>query len=309
MAKIFLVDDDDMNLSVTALFLRAQGYEVETATSGQRALPLIMSHHPDLIVTDLNMPGMGGIELCRALRSDARTALTPLIFISGASSVADKLACFEAGADDYISKPVDQRELQARIMVQLRKVAERGAVNSLTILPGGRMVESILHLLVQRNEFRFAVLYVDLDSFKAYNDYYGFARGNQVILLLADVLRHALGEESDELSFVGHIGGDDFIVITALGRAAAVCQKIISDFDARIADLYDPLDRERGYIVTPSRQGVEMTFPITSLSIGVITNEQRTLDSVLQIGQLSAEVKHKAKLTSGSSYYFDQGRD
>ncbi len=309
MAKIFLVDDDRANLELTSAFLRLHGYVVISSPSAQLAMVQILHAHPDIVVSDVAMPGISGIELCIALRSDARTALTPLIFISGFTTVEDKVACFEAGGDDYITKPLEMRELLARITVQLRKVEERGVINSLTHLPGGRMVESMLHMLVQRNEGKFAVLYADLDSFKAYNDYYGFARGNQVILMLAEVLREAISQGNDDLNFVGHIGGDDFIVITHLARAEAVCQRIIAAFDARIPDLYDADDLARGYICTRSRQGVELGFPIITLSIGVISNEHRNLESVLQIGQLSAEVKHAAKQVRGSSYSFDRRSD
>lgn len=309
MVKIFLIDDDRTNLELSSAFLRARGYEVITTHSAQVAMVQILRVCPDLIVSDVAMPGMSGIELCIALRGDARTALIPLIFISGFTAVEDKIACFEAGGDDYITKPLEMRELLARIMVQLRKVEERGVINSLTHLPGGRMVESMLHMLVQRSERTFAVLYADLDSFKAYNDYYGFARGNQVIQLLADVLREVVSQDADDLSFVGHIGGDDFIVITHLERAEAVCQRIIAAFDGGIPSLYDDEDLARSYIHTKSRQGVAMDFPIITLSIGGISNEHRTLDSVLQIGQLSAEVKQAAKLMRGSSYCFDRRHD
>jgi diguanylate cyclase (GGDEF)-like protein len=303
MTKIFLIDDDEINIKLTSTFLRSNSYEVETAHSAQQALTLIFRTHPDLIITDVSMPGISGIELCRILRTDARTALTPVIFISSFTSIEDKVACFEAGGDDYLTKPVDLRELLVRIIVQLRKVEERGAINSLTQMPGGKMVESVLQMLVQHPEFKFAVLYIDIDSFKVYNDYYGFARGNQVIMMLADVLREVVNRESDDLSFAGHIGGDDFLVISSTSRAEDVCRAIIAEFDARIPELYDRADRERGYIRASSRQGRQMNFPIVSISIGVISNEHHRLDSVLQIGQLSAEVKHIAKLKPGSSFY------
>jgi|GEM_PF-245330 len=308
MTRIFVVDDDPAIRSLLQVALSSHGYEVITANDGAEALPLILRSQPDLVLTDVSMPKMDGNQLCNALRSDARTAFTPVIFLSGNNSVEDKVASFGIGADDYVTKPVSMQELFARIGVQLRKVAERGIINSLTRLPGGGRVEDFLKMMLNREGVSFAVLYVDLDNFKAYNDYYGFVRGNQVIILLADILREIMSDEDGEYNFTGHIGGDDFVLVTTYERAEAIGRQIISEFDSRVRDLYDPPDLEQGYIVTRSRQGNPKAFKIISVSIGVVNNKFRRVTSLLDIGEISAEVKRAAKRIKGSSFYVDKRR-
>jgi diguanylate cyclase (GGDEF)-like protein len=177
--------------------------------------------------------------------------------------------------------------------------------NPLTGLRGNIDIKEEIRRRIKSKEL-FAVLYIDLDNFKAYNDYYGFLRGDEVIKFTAKLLSDALELLGGEKDFLGHIGGDDFIIITTPDRAEEMCKYIISRFDSEIKFLYDKKDRERGYIEAVSRRGEKLKFPFISISIAIVTNEFRTFRSDLEIAEVAAELKKKLKQIRGSSYLKDR---
>lgn len=177
--------------------------------------------------------------------------------------------------------------------------------NPLTHLPGGIAIENILKKRIDSGAL-FAFGLVDLDNFKAYNDQYGYARGNQIIKNTALVIEEAIKAHGTAESFYGHIGGDDFVVICPTDRVKKVCQFIIDRFDRTVGGFYDPEDLQNGFILRKSRKGVEEKFPIMTVSIGVVTNQRRPLTHVVQVGEIAAEAKDHAKSKPGSAYFIDQ---
>ena len=144
-------------------------------------------------------------------------------------------------------------------------------------------------------------LYIDLDNFKAFNDVYGFTHGDEVIKLLANCALESARRHGGT-NFVGHIGGDDLICITTPDRSEAIAEEIIDSFDAQVRTLYNAQDLARGYIETRDRRGTLNRFPITSVSIAIISNESRTLDSHHLVGELAADLKRYAKSIPGSVF-------
>jgi diguanylate cyclase (GGDEF)-like protein len=175
----------------------------------------------------------------------------------------------------------------------------------LTHLPGGIAIENVLKKRIDSGGL-FAFCLVDLDNFKAYNDTYGYARGNQVIKHAALVVEEAVKTLGAEGTFFGHIGGDDFAIICSVDDYAKICEFIIDKFDRTIRQFYDPEDLESGFIIRKTRKGVEEKFPIMTVSIGVVTNQKRPLKHVVQVGEIAAEAKDFAKSKTGSVYYVDQ---
>ncbi|MCL1897006.1 MAG: diguanylate cyclase, partial [Clostridiales bacterium] len=150
------------------------------------------------------------------------------------------------------------------------------------------------------------IIYVDLDNFKAYNDAYGFSRGDRVIALTAGIIRGQvllLGNGDD---FIGHTGGDDFVIVTTPGRAAGICEGIIAEFDEKIQGFYSEEDCSHGCITARNRKGELDTFPLVSISLAIVTNERRELKSTLEIGDIAAEVRKKLKTMAGSNYFVDR---
>jgi diguanylate cyclase (GGDEF)-like protein len=177
--------------------------------------------------------------------------------------------------------------------------------NPLTHLPGGIAIENILKKRIDSG-LLFAFCLIDLDNFKAYNDYYGYARGNQVIKNTAQIIENAVKKHGTDRTFYGHIGGDDFVVITSIDRYAKICRFIVNEFDKSVGELYDAEDLKQGAIIRISRKGVKKKFPIMTISIGVVTNRKRKLKHAVQVGEIAAEVKNYAKSKPGSLYFVDR---
>ena len=148
----------------------------------------------------------------------------------------------------------------------------------------------------------FAVIYLDLDNFKAYNDVYGFSNGDEIIKFTAKTIVKHVHEIPEGDNFVGHIGGDDFVAIISKYDYPKLCQSIIDEFDSLVTNYYTEDDVERGYVEVANRRGIIEKFPIVSISIGVVEVKGGKNISALEIGEISAQVKHKAKEIQGSTY-------
>jgi diguanylate cyclase (GGDEF)-like protein len=302
--RILIADDEPAVRQLLELVLRSQGYAVQSTQSGDELVRTAQDTVPDLMLVDLMMPLMDGYEAIRQLRNDTRTAHVPMLILTARSTPDDVVTGFETGADDYITKPFNIPELLARIKAQLARAARKPVLNPLTGLPGGILLtEEVRHRLKSGDPL--ALLYVDIDNFKAFNDTYGPARGDQVIHLVAQVIDEACKGVGAKNAFVGHIGGDDFAVVSTPDAVGGLCSRIIDLFDQRVRDLYDAEDLARGYLLGIDRQSIQRRFPITSLSIGVVTNRQRSFADYEDLTRVAAEMKQFAKQQPGSFYAVD----
>jgi diguanylate cyclase (GGDEF)-like protein len=303
-----LVVDDDRNLrKIISTNLELAGYAVETAADGREALERIEDAVPDLLLLDLMMPYMDGYEVARRVRNHPNPSIAnvPIIILTAKGETEDKLRGFEAGADDYITKPFGPRELLARVRAKIRRVEVDSSLSPLTRLPGNLAIEGELRRRIDEGE-RFAVLYLDLDNFKAFNDVYGFTHGDEAIQLVARASVDAVRRRGSATDFVGHIGGDDFIIATSPDRSEEIAQEIIDEFDRNIRALYSPKDLRQGYIETRDRRGTLNRFPIMSLSVAIVSNDTHRLNNYAQIGETAAELKRYAKSVAGSVYVKDK---
>jgi len=178
----------------------------------------------------------------------------------------------------------------------------------LTRLPGGVAIENIVKKrLLDGSSLAFCLL--DLANFKSFNDRYGYARGNEVIQETARIITNVVEELGGGGDFIGHIGGDDFVIITTADRYEKICRAIIEAFDKEILNFYDSEDRKRGHILAKTRQGKKISFPIMTVSIAVVTNQLRRLQNYIHVGEIAAELKNYAKSFSRSTYVADRRRD
>jgi PleD family two-component response regulator len=275
------------------------------AFDGAEAVDKASHFRPDLVLLDINMPGMDGFAVIEALKAEAVTSLIPIIVFSARRRDEDKVKALELGADDYVTKPFSITELSARIDRLLKRTRMGVSASSTTGLPGSLSVEQVLVARI-RSAAPLAVLYLDVDHFKTFNDRYGFARGDSVIRQTADIILTAVQEIGNADDFVGHIGGDDFVVVSTPTTAEAVADAIVARFDALMPYYYDREDRERGHIITEDRKGRRTSFPLMSLSIAIVTNETRVFHHAGEIADVAAQLKHYAKTQPGSLWVKDQ---
>lgn len=303
--KVLIVDDDPMILKMVRTVLENSplGFDVISSDNGKAGIELAKSDIPDLILLDLMMPDMDGIEVCENLRSSRLTYLIPIIMLTASASSVHRLDALRTGVDEYLSKPFDPEELEARIVGLVRRIRLTRASNPLTGLPGNLAIEQEIHRRLHRDE-PFACCYFDLDNFKAYNDYYGFEKGDDCIRWCASLLIEASEKHGQADDFVGHIGGDDFIYITSPDHFEVLCQYICDTFDAQVGTLYNDKDRAQGHIEVLNRRDEMQKFALMSMSIGVATNERRTFVNPLQVSEIATELKRAAKTRQGNGSRF-----
>lgn len=304
--KILIVEDNAYYLKLIDELFSKEGFETILASTAKEAFERTFDSHPDVIVLDLILPDFDGLEVCRKLRQGFRAQHIPIIMLTSRSNTDEKIIGFEEGADDYMTKPFENKELLARVKSHIRRAELEKSVNPLTHLPGNIWIQSYLEELIKKKT-KFSVLYIDLDNFKAFNDVYGFTKGDQVIKFISSILIKLIEDYNrNEDDFIGHIGGDDFILITKPKHAEEYSKEIISRFEKRINNFYSEKDRIQGFIITSDRQSNIRKFPIMSISIAIVSNKNRNIDSVLKISEIASELKVKIKSTEGSTYYEDR---
>jgi len=303
--KILIADDDPDIRDVLKLTLLEENYEIIEARDGEEALKIIRSKPLDLVLLDYKMPKMDGGQLCNLIKRDLLLQHLPIIMVTGKGEISDKINGIDAGADDYVVKPFEPKELLARIRMVLRRTKRDLEANPLTRLPGNVAILNALSNCIEK-KIPYAVCYADLDKFKAYNDKYGFEHGDDVLRETARILLGAIKEYGRPDDFVGHIGGDDFVVITTPDFSNKICEKIIRDFDKVSPSFYNQEDRESGFILGYDRQSKIHKISLLSISIGVVTNEMRDITHVAQIGEIGAELKKLAKSMEKSNYVKDK---
>jgi diguanylate cyclase (GGDEF)-like protein len=303
--RVLIADDDPYIRQLLELALGDDGFEVLSAADGYELVQLAQERNPNLILVDLSMPRMDGYEAIRQMRNDTRTAHIPMLILTARSGVKDIVTGFETGADDYIAKPFDITELIARVRSHLRRSAQRPVLNPLTGMAGGVLLSQELRHRLGRDQ-PIALLYADLDNFKAFNDIYGFSRGDQAILFVAGIIQKVMAEHGNSDDFIGHIGGDDFAILTSPDRIDEICHSLITTFDQQIGQLYNVEDRRRGYISSADRYGILRRFGLMTISIGVVTTQRRRFDDEESLTRVAAEMKRYAKEQGGSTYAVDQ---
>lgn len=303
--KILIVDDDPDILDILKLTLEGEGYEVIEAMDGEEALKKVYNRAPNLIILDYKMPRVDGYEVCRILKKDILLRHLPIIMLTAKGELMDKVKGIDAGADDYVVKPFEPQELLARVKMVLRRTERSLDANPLTRLPGN---VSILNEIERRiDEDRpFAVCYLDLDRFKAFNDKHGFEQGDRVIRETGRILIKTIQKLGGPDDFIGHIGGDDFVIVTTPGAVDTICEQIIEAFDGAISYFYSKEDQAKGYLMRKDRRGKTHKIPFMSISIGVVTNEKRSMSHVAEVGEIGAELKQFAKSLKGSNYVKDR---
>jgi diguanylate cyclase (GGDEF)-like protein len=305
--KIVVIDEDRSFRAVMSRNLTLAGFDTIECVDGPSALTLLEVQCPDLVLVDAVLPRMDGLEVTRRIRQMSGCAHVPVILLTTDEAKAATIEALDAGADDCIAKPFTPDEMLARVRAKIRRLTD-GAVQPLTKLPGNLAIEREIRRRFDAAS-RWSLLYADLDHFKSFNDRYGFARGDEAIQLLAAVLSDVTRAYGAAGDFVGHIGGDDFVVLTVPGADVRIAERAVSMFDRDIRALYDVEDLGRGAIETTDRMGARQEFPIMTVSIAIVSNEERAFSSYQHVGEVAAELKKYAKGIKGSVWVKDHRRE
>ena len=275
---VLIVDDEPQVLQLLKRVLERAGFETISVSDGLKAHDAAVEWRPDIVLLDLMLGSVTGDQVLAELRKDFRTRLIPVVFLTVRSSIKDKVEHLMAGADDYVTKPFIGEELVARLRAVIMRATTTRELSPLTGMSGNSdILREISQRLTVHEEF--ACLYPDIDNFKSYNDHYGFIRGDDVIKTLASIILEVLEVKYSPAHFAGHVGGDDFVILTEPGMAESVASAITQRFDEAIPALYDPLDRERGWIESQERNGNLLRTPLVSVSIGIAAASSRNSDA------------------------------
>ncbi|MCD6582816.1 MAG: response regulator [Desulfuromusa sp.] len=307
--RILVADAEILNLA-TLIGTLKDDYHVVVAKNGAEVFKQLRKTDIDIILLDTKFPDINGFEICRQLKVEKQTQNIPVIFITAQDTVAAEAEGFEVGGVDYITKPFNAPTVKARVKNQLQlsdAIKELKRLNKLALdanpntgLPGNNSIFNEIQRIVAKKE-AVCVVYADLDFFKIYNDTYGFAQGDNVIIFTANVIKVALQINDCADSFLGHIGGDDFVFIVPTEKCSAVGKEIIQRIDQGTLEFYSDEDIERDHVVAINREGEERQHPLISLSMGGVDLSQREITTAFEVIDICTEMKTAAKKQRGSN--------
>ena len=302
--EIYIIDDDETSILVfRELFKNDEDYKFISVKSDQ--IDVALRNIPNIIIINEDAIEVDIIKLCEKIRNDDDNSITPIIVVSSNASKEHRIQILKESVEYYIKKPVNAQYLYYTIKNLGRLLSINRRISPLTGLPGNVQIHAELKKRISNNE-EFSVLYLDLDNFKAYNDVYGFLKGDEIIKYTADTIVRCVHDYIHDGAFVGHIGGDDFIAIVPILHCEDICKSIIASFDANVTKFFTDEDVEKGYIEVANRKGIIEQFPLTAISIGVVEADVGRFANMLEIGEVGAQVKHNAKSVMGSSYFIDR---
>ncbi len=290
-ARLLIVEDDHDISNMLKIYFTGLGYDVDAAIRGGEALEKTKHVLPHLIVLDIMLPDIDGYEVCRTLRTNTRTSHIPVIFLTQKDERSDRLQGLELGADDYITKPFDIEELKLRVQGAIRRSERESLTDPRSGLPAGRLIEEQLRRIIR--ETGWAYMDIRINDFDAFRDVYGFVASDDVLRFAAMVLGEVLDELGTSGDFIGHAGGDNFIIITREQSADSIRQRIKSRFADEVQTHYNFMDRQQGFILAPKAEGQTEKFSLMTLAVGIVSPSQQQFADIREITELAAEARRQ----------------
>ena len=283
--RILIVEDDYDISNMLRIFFSNEGYQVEIAARGNDALDKCRKKLPDLVVLDIMLPDMDGYAICRAMRSTTRTSHIPIIFLTQKDERSDRIAGLELGADDYITKPFDIEELKLRVRTSIRIHQRQNMTNPTTGLPSSRLIEEQLRTLMRSGAWSY--LQIGIDNMGSFNDAYGFVAGDEVLRFAALLLNEVVDELGTLDDFIGHPGGDTFVIITMSDNVPVMIDKLRQRFNEEVMSHYNFMDREQGGITMADGS----IAALMRLSVGAVSSETQRFADIREITETAAELR------------------
>lgn len=298
---IYVIDDNKiLSEELSKILKKENNFRFKSINSND--IDIIFKDIPELIIIDEDNISIPIERLCGAIRANEDNNITPIIVYSSNEDKEHKMSVAKCITEIYVESTMGLEYLSKIVKNMLRLLAVNRTISPLTGLPGNVQIQTELRRrLLNKESFR--VLYLDLDNFKAYNDVYGFLKGDEIIKLTARIIAKNIHDSRAGKTFIGHIGGDDFVaILDDTVDYDSVCQNIIAEFDKEVVNFFTDDDLDRGYLEITNRKGEIEEFPLTAISIGVVVADKKRFSNILQIGEVGAQVKHLAKSTPGSCY-------
>lgn len=290
--RILVVEDDHDIANMLRIYFTGQGYDIEAVHRGADALKKTQQQSPQLIILDINLPDTDGYTLCKTLRTNSRTRHIPVIFLTEKDERSDRIAGLELGADDYITKPFDIEELRLRIANSIRAAERMGLTDPRSGLPSGRLIEEALRDLLRQESWAYTD--IRINHFDAFKDKYGFVAGDEVLRFTAMLLGEVVDQNGKPEDFIGHAGGDNFVLISQPDRAKTISGVFKTRFNEDVQAHYSYVDREQGGIKQEAGTEAEHLVPLMSASIGTVTSERKFSD-IREITEAAAEARRSAQ--------------
>lgn len=289
--RILVVEDDFDISNMLRIYFTGQGFEVSVAPRGGEALALTRKSIPHLIVLDIMLPDMDGYAVCKELRTTTRTSHIPIIFLTQKDERSDKIAGLELGADDYITKPFDIEELKLRVTNAIARQERDNSLDPRTGLPSGRLIEEHLRKIIRKPDW--ALLDCRINHFEPFKDAYGFIAGDEVLRFTSILLGEVVDEGGTPNDFIGHPGGDNFVIVTTHANSATVRDRLKARFKEEVQTHYNFVDREQGFIVTKQADGAEVKTSLMTMAVGLISPETHSFSDIREITEMAAEARRR----------------
>ena len=296
-ARLLIVEDDPDISNMLRIYFTGQNYEVDTALRGSDALDKTRHNLPHLIVLDIMLPDIDGYEVCRNLRTNMRTSHIPVIFLTQKDERSDKLQGLELGADDYITKPFDIEELKLRVQGAIRRSERESLTDPRSGLPAGRLIEDQLRRIIRQKGW--ALLDARVNNFEPFKDVYGFVAGDDVLRFTSMLIGEVVDELGTTSDFIGHAGGDNFIIITTEEKSEAIRNRLKERFDNEVQTHYNFMDRQQGFVQAPTTEGTTVKVPFMTMSVGIVSPSAHSFADIREITELAAEARRQDTAAGG----------
>jgi diguanylate cyclase (GGDEF)-like protein len=291
--RILIVEDDFDISNMLRIYFDSQGYETLVAPRGEEGLEMCRRRLPNLVILDIMLPDINGYEVCRRLRENLRTSHIPIIFLTQKDERSDQIAGLELGADDYVTKPFDLQLLLLRVQRAIQRAGWLSLTSPVTGLPSSKLVEEQLRQVIRRKDW--AILYIGINHIDDFNDVYGFVAGDDVLRFTAMLLTEVIDDLGSGSDFVGHIGGDDFLIIATPDRAPQAKVRLAQRFNEEVMTFYNFKDRERGHIEIVGSDGKTQSLPLMTLAVGLIQHDSAPFADIREITEVAAEARRRAQ--------------
>jgi len=307
MSKVIVADDDTELAAMIAQRLGSEKFECHIANDGKAAFDTAKRRLPDIVILDIMLPKLSGYEVCRRMRRDPQLYKTPILVVTGLGDEPEVVHALQQGADDVITKPFRFDNLIQKTRALLAMKNSLDELHPVVDMVGTDAIKRHINHRLARDE-HLAVCYIDIQHLRAFRNVHGTDRYTEVLRLGANVLKETRTGLEFYDSFLGYMGGKDFVAVMNMDQYEPYCRTVLSNFEQRAMSFYRPVERKQGYVIHSDGKGRESKAPLMHLSIGVVHNSNRKFLSAQAVFEVLAQLKDKINQETHGGMFVDQRR-